>query len=789
MSDIPKKTPMITVIVGKNRIYLMVVILLIVVVQMSEISEAAKHYREIGIITHPLTPPTAGGKSAGKQPILREWSQLKEHPTDDQINNFYNLNQYNIGAVCGKNSDLVVLDIDWFLPGMWQHILEGVDLSQWVKQYRTNGRWHWLFKFDESVQLAHEKPLGFDMLANGGNVVMAPSVHQSGDVYKIEGDVENRPNIPAEVIKNINGYVGVYRELTKTLSKCRRTFVNFFNAVFVDGKHELYHRTDVFRGADGRARSLALFAELKANGADDKQLILLCIMIFGEHYDYDMSIKSIDAINPKATALTDTIKADVILSQFYEKGDGIEDEYRRYFSPKTLNNGDVVVSLKLANIAEGVTKRLNVVSFNKQLYVYQNGHYVPGEVHVKAEIQDIAKTVNYTGALKRPTEEIIHYMTFESPYFEYPFNQYTDMVPVNNGIVRINFEEQCCELLPHDPKYMFTYCYPVNYNPENDGSTIHKEVISKYVENGTKDLLYQIPAQAILQALGSAPFKKAYIIQGDPHAGKSSYLELLNRVFGTEYISAESLQALCERQFSIANLEGMMVNAYDDLSDIPMKDTGVFKTLTGKHDHMIERKREQGYKGFIHAVHVFTCNSPPTVDKGVQRDTAFWERWEYIHMPYRFDLDAYFYDRVFTPENISGFFSRVLQAAIQIRAHGLLTKSTAGEVRERWSFNSDPIYQFIDENIELGNGSMYIEKDKLTDVIVMWARANDVDMEKIPSSSKAWTQALDKYEIFPHRVKPLNGVQVQAYGVPGVWRPDSKYQVQRIIQKMEQGKL
>jgi len=756
---------------------------------MDTIEQAAKVYRDAGIITHPLTSPKSKGASPGKRPILSGWSELTEHPTDADINNYYNLRDNNIGAVCGKNSDLVIIDIDWYIKGMWDVILDGIDTTSWIKQWRTKERWHWLFTYDESVKLMHEKPLGFDLLSNGGNVVMSPSIHESGQTYQLNGNVTDRPTIPEQLVKNINGFVGIFHKLIKTLGTCRRTFLNLFNAVFVDNKHGYYHRLDLFRHADGRSRSLALFAEIKAAGATDEEMILLCMMIFGDNFNMQQSVEALSHIKASATAKTETILSDPILSEFYEKNDRVVDEYKNYYTQEIKKDGTIKVNLCLSSIAEGITKRLNAISFNDDLYVYQNGYYVKGEVQIKSQIQEIAKTVGYKGPLKRHTDEILHYMKYDNPHIEYPFNQYNDMLPVNNGIVKIDFDEQRCDLLPHDPSYLFTYKLPVDYMSDNDGSVIHKNVISQYVEDNDENILYQMPAQAILQALGAAPFKKAYILQGDPNAGKSSYLELLLRCFGKRNISGQSLQSLSESNFSVANLEGKQFNVYDDLSDIPMKDTGVFKTLTGKHDHWVQRKGVQGYETYIHAVHIYTCNSPPTFDKRVKNDTAFWDRWEYTHFPYKFEKDPYYYDKTFTPDNISGFFSRVLKTAIQIKAHGLITNSTASEVREMWSFNSDPLYQFIQESFDTERGSMYIEKDGLIECINKWAIANDVDMEKIPSGKTAMTQALDKYEIYSARPKNADGVQVQAYSIPGVWKMGANFTVQKIIQKTEQSNL
>ena len=39
-------------------------------------------------------------------------------------------------------------------------------------------------------------------------------------------------------------------------------------------------------------------------------------------------------------------------------------------------------------------------------------------------------------------------------------------------------------------------------------------------------------------------------------------------------------------------------------------------------------------------------------------------------------------------------------AVIDIYNEGLKSNSTAAEVRERWSYNSDPVYRYLDEFVE-----------------------------------------------------------------------------------------
>ncbi|WMW25377.1 DUF3987 domain-containing protein [Methanolobus sediminis] len=293
----------------------------------SIIAEAATTYSNAGIITHPLTPPNSTGTSAGKRPVKKDWSKLKEPMSDAEVTRYILNQSYNIGAVCGKLSDLMVIDVDWYVKGMWDDILKDIDTSDWVKQFRTPGRWHWMFKFNPDFELKHSKPLGIDLLGEAGNVVLSPSVHVSGEVYHIDGDLTKRPDIPPAVIGRIKDLLYTFEQLKTTLNKCRRTFKEFFNAVFVKedlGKDKegnkipnpWYHDLTVFHNMDGRQRTLHLFAELKVNGATDAELLLMCKLAFGDSYSERYSIYEISQIKA-IPAKTSTIKADSVLSEFY----------------------------------------------------------------------------------------------------------------------------------------------------------------------------------------------------------------------------------------------------------------------------------------------------------------------------------------------------------------------------------------------------------------------------------------------------------------------------------------
>lgn len=445
-------------------------------------------------------------------------------------------------------------------------------------------------------------------------------------------------------------------------------------------------------------------------------------------------------------------------------------------------------SLNFIEVSKMLGNKHNVIGYNGSIYAYSDGVYSEGLELIKTEIANLSKCAGCNGGVRMPATEIVFYLTYDNPEKEYPFNRYHNMIPVKNGIVVIDFDNGTFELIPHSPEYKFNYKFDIEYkkpeNPNNKG--VIDGVFNSWVDAHDVDILYQIPAQAILQGLGSSPFKKAYLLQGDPHAAKSGYLEGLSQTFGEDSLSHVPLQTLSGDRFALANLEGKTFNTYDDLSNIPLKDGGVFKTLTGGHKHEVQRKGVQGYSATITAVHVYTCNTPPQFDQSVQHDTAFWERWEYIRFINSFEVDPYFYEKTFTKENLERFFYNILEYVVSVRNDGLKINSTASEVREKWSYSADPLYMYIDANLEASERTMHIDKDKLQESYQMWCVANDIDSQKIITSKTSFTQAIDKYGVFATRVIDSNGLRVSCYEMLYKWNKETTHAEKRIMLKTEQ---
>ncbi|WP_156153830.1 DUF5906 domain-containing protein [Methanosarcina sp. MTP4] len=480
--------------------------------------------------------------------------------------------------------------------------------------------------------------------------------------------------------------------------------------------------------------------------------------------------------------------------------DGIPLEFDGLYELHRTKEGDVKkVVLYNEEIADKIRRELNTLAFKDQLYVYSEGVYVEGEALVKAEI---ARTVKAIKAAKKGSNasvrgadaEIMYYIRYDAPHMKYPFNLHPDMIPVNNGIIRLNFETGLPELIPFSPKWLFNYKIPTDFNPNASSKPIDN-VLRSYVDEVDLKVLYQIPAQALLQVMGRGPYKKCYLLQGRKDAGKSSYLELLYRTFGIENKSDVPLNELAtgEHKFKLARLVGKLHNIHDELPNFPLKETGTLKRLLGAYSHDVEVKGRQPFSAFITAVLVFACNTPPKItNNDVKRDEAFWDKWEYVLFPNSFEKRDRFYEETFTPENLSGFLHNVIAAALRIGREGKLLKETDGpDVKDKWAKCSEPVYQFISKNMERSRYPTYFLKGDMLDILIKWG--NDENLEDdIPQSKEALSKILKICGVTEAKLTGKDsGIQSPVYVFPYKWKEDSKYKadIKEFELKREQAKF
>ena len=156
-----------------------------------EFYSAALAYKQRGWQVCPVERPEIGNKDTGKAPTMENWPDYKVSELDMELH--WDIeNPYNIGIVLGDVSKLVVLDFDKaeaFIE--WKkNNPEAAENTMIVQRDNAEpGRCHVYF------ELANDQPApkskikskvqGWEVRANGCQIVAAPSRHWSGGTYKV----------------------------------------------------------------------------------------------------------------------------------------------------------------------------------------------------------------------------------------------------------------------------------------------------------------------------------------------------------------------------------------------------------------------------------------------------------------------------------------------------------------------------------------------------------------------------------------------------------------------------
>ena len=282
-------------------------------------------------------------------------------------------------------------------------------------------------------------------------------------------------------------------------------------------------------------------------------------------------------------------------------------------------------------------------------------------------------------------------------------------IPVLNGILDL----LTAELTEFTPTMIFFSKIPVKYEPGATCPKIDKFLTEVLSSPEDKDVFYELAGFGLVKDYF---MEKAFMFVGNGRNGKSKSLELLKRLVSSENCASVPLSALTPESPFVNGLWRKFFNLAGDLSSRDLKDTGMFKQLTGRDYVAANRKYKNVIEFCNYAKIVFACNDLPRV---YDYSDGFWERWVLLEFPYKF-VDKNVYDKlpaeekefnrikdpdiikkIITEEEMSGFLNMAL-----LGLHRILKQKTFSytpgckEVKEKWIRKADSFMAFCMDRIE-----------------------------------------------------------------------------------------
>jgi len=370
---------------------------------------------------------------------------------------------------------------------------------------------------------------------------------------------------------------------------------------------------------------------------------------------------------------------------------------------------------------------------NEQIFFYKEGYY---QQQAESRIKDQIQIILGPESTKHRVNEIIDHIKRQT-YKEREIFDNTPLTLINlkNGIY--NLETQ--ELLPHDPKHYFLSQINCDYNKDAWISEKMLNFFSQIVSEKEVKLLTEFIAYCMYRY---NPHKTAFMLNGGGNNGKTTFLKIVMALLGKNNYSSIELQDLDDNRFSRIELYSKHANLVDDLPSRALKQTGVFKSITGNGEISAEMK----YGGrFNYVPYAKLCFATNNVPRSNDDSDAFFQRWIIINFPNSFvgeKADKTLDEKLTTQEEIEGLLMYCLSILQKVRKEGFTTAETIEEKREKYTRLSDPVGCFLLDFVEL-EPSYSTPKEDLYEQFQGYCRENNYSM----ITEKTFSRAI--YTIYP----------------------------------------
>ncbi len=349
----------------------------------------------------------------------------------------------------------------------------------------------------------------------------------------------------------------------------------------------------------------------------------------------------------------------------------------------------------------------------REILVYRDGIYTPGEDVLKKEIRELLEDACSTHYSKEIIEAIKDLTVTERERFTVDVH----LINLNNG----TFDILTGELMAHSHARLFLTKIPVNYSPIADCPTIKKYL---------SDVLDESQILIIQEWAGLALYrqyliKKALICVGEGDTGKTTLISLFFAFLGEQNVSGISLQKISSDKFAAAHLYEKHLNVYDDLSFRDINDNGAFKIATGGGVITGEKKFGDQFQFQNYAKLMFACNKIPDVKDA--NDEAYFKRWIVIQFNRVIEQDmrdSQLIKKMTTPEELSGFLNFALQGLQRVLQQQRFSyEKEADEIKSEMLRSGSVVARFGYDCLQEATGE-YISKEHMYEAFCRYTTNN-----------------------------------------------------------------
>ena len=631
----------------------------------------------------------------------------------------------NVGLDCGK-SGLIVIDIDSKADrdgiAEWNALTSkyGIDISGALQAKTGGGGYHFIFKDTTNGEIGNSAGKlgpGIDVRANGGYIVLPPSVHpQTGAKYEQVGSWEGQEPAPVPPVlvgllrkdkakQQLLAPAGVSRK-PQVIGEIEYTGRDRYAEVAIRNEVERVRsapsgeRNDTLNRAAhalgrlvgaGRLNESDALSQLRSaagsNGLSANEINATIASGFESGKSDPEYTGRPDAIivdeagqRDWEAELIDIINTCVVVNAGkdaeYKKADPNRGtKLRKLFSEWILHEGKYI-SIPYRN--------------DYKILRYDGKKYCEGgKEHIEAFLRETLVR-NHGDEFCKPNfyADILKNLKIDT-YCKTDELNPIKLIPFENGVL----DPTNRVLMKHSPDLKFTYTTGYNYDPTAECPRWESHIAAHVLQE----------QQAALQEMAGYMFmdnnryQKWFLLRGPGQNGKSIVLDTLRRLIGEEAGAGVELKRLANNDFAVSRLYQKKVNICADISATETIDVSRIKTLTGDRRLDVDVKHEDGIDMECYTTLIFSTNICPKLSDrsdGCFRRVVLFDFIKKVE-----NIDSQFQAKI--DKELPGIFNWAMVGFDRLRANGKFTwTEDIAKVRDDYERKSDPVAMFCDEYLE-----------------------------------------------------------------------------------------
>ncbi|MFA5642867.1 MAG: phage/plasmid primase, P4 family, partial [Bacteroidales bacterium] len=291
-------------------------------------------------------------------------------------------------------------------------------------------------------------------------------------------------------------------------------------------------------------------------------------------------------------------------------------------------------------------------------------------------------------ATKSQRNEIIEFIVVQKQVNPFQLDQEYSCIPVSNGYLDL----YNLELIKPSPNSYNTVRVEIPFNPACQYSERIDEFM-KFVSNGDINVMNQLYEIAGYSLLRRNNFHKFFVIVGGGGTGKSTYANILRRMFKPRYVSTVALSQF-DQDYHLSKLIGSMINIDDDASNEKvLRDAGRFKSATAGMPILVRPIYSEPLELICMATIIILSNSMPKIQddsEGLYRRLMLVELNNRIKTP---DRD---FENKITDLDMEYFFYKAAEAIHRVLRNGKFTmEETEENLKQKFKIQQSSINKWV----------------------------------------------------------------------------------------------